>query len=185
MFAEDVAKLFNCTTRQVYNAASKVKVKKSKEWMQKELQRQSMRLAIVGKDARFKPGQIPPNKGQKMDEVVYQKVKATFFAKGHEPHNTKWDGYERITVDDYIEVRISKGKFRMKHRLIWEEANGPLPDKMIVVFKDKNRRNFALDNLEAITLQESMARNRIHHYPPELKNLIKLNNKLKKKINEK
>jgi hypothetical protein len=73
----------------------------------------------------------------------------------------------------------------MKHRLIWEQAYGPMPKGTIIIFKDKNRRNFALDNLEAITLKENMERNRMTKYPPELRNLIKLNNKLKKKLNEK
>lgn len=185
MFSEEVAKIFNCNVRQVYNYASKIKIKKSIEWQRQELQRQAIRLKFAGINQRFKPGQIPPNKGQKMDADQYQKCKVTFFAKGNEPHNTKWDGYERVTVDDYVEVRISKGKFKMKHRLIWEQAYGPMPKGTIIIFKDKNRRNFALDNLEAITLKENMERNRMTKYPPELRNLIKLNNKLKKKLNEK
>jgi len=185
MFAQEVANLFNCSVRSVYNLAFNMKIKKSKEWMQQELQRQAIRLKFAGKEFKFKPGHIPANKGQKMDVDQYEKCKVTFFAKGNEPHNIKWDGYERTTVDDYVEVRISKGKFKMKHRLIWEQVNGSLPTGMIVVFKDKNKRNFALNNLEAITLKVNMERNRMTNYPPELRNLIKLNNKLKKKINEK
>lgn len=185
MYSEDAAKLFNCTTRQVYNAASKFKIKKSKEWMQVELQRQAKRLHIVGKDVRFQPGHIPANKGQKMNADQYEKCKFTMFSKGNKPHNIKWDGYERITVDGYTEVRVSERVFKLKHRMIWEEANGPIPPGMIVIFKDKNKKNFDINNLELITRAEGVNRNRYTQYPPELRNLIKLNNKLKKKLNEK
>ena len=185
MFAEDVAKLFNCTVRQVYNVAFKFKIKKSKEWMQQEFQRQATRLKIVGKDLRFKPGQIPANKGQKMHPEQYEKCKVTFFAAGHKPHNIKWDGYERYDKDGYVMIRVNEGKFRLKHRVIWEQHNGLIPKGMIVIFRDKNRLNFDIKNLELISRQEGIKRNRITNYPPELRNLIKLNNKLKKKLNEK
>jgi hypothetical protein len=185
MFAEDVAKLFNCTTRQVYNAAFKFKIKKSEEWMQKELERQADRLKIAGNIARFKPGHIPPNKGKKMDPEQYNKCKLTFFTKGNIPHNTKWNGYERITKDGYTEIRVDKGQFKLKHRIVWEQVNGPIPKGMIIVFKDNNKKNIDINNLELISRKEGINRNRLVQYPPELRTLIKLNNKLKKKINEK
>ena len=185
MFAEDVAKLFNCTTRQVYNAASKFKIKKSKEWMEKELQRQAIRLKIAGKEARFKPGFTPPNKGKKMNAEQYDKCKLTFFTIGNKPHNTKWNGYERMSKDGYIEVRVAEGKFKLKHRVVWEQVNGPIPPGMIIVFKDKNKQNVDINNLELISRKEGIHRNRLTQYPPELRTLIKLNNKLKKKLNEK
>ena len=185
MFAEDVAKLFNCSVRSVYNIASQMKVKKSIEWQRQELQRQAVRLKIVGKERRFEPGHIPANKGQKMDIEQYEKCKVTMFVKGNKPHNIKWNGYERVSKDGYTEVRVAEKIFKLKHRIIWEQTYGPIPDGMIIVFKDKNKQNFDIANLEMITKQESIARNRMTNYPPELRNLIKLNNKLKKKLNEK
>ena len=185
MFAQEVAKIFNCEVRPVYNLASQLKIKKSIEWQRQELQRQAIRLKIVGKEGRFKPGQIPSNKGQKMDPDQYEKCKVTFFATGHKPHNIKWNGYERYDKDGYVMIRVNEGKFRLKHRVIWEQHNGLIPKGMIVVFRDKNRLNFDIKNLELITRQEGIKRNRIDQYPQELKTLIKLNNKLKKKINEK
>lgn len=185
MFAEDVAKLFNCRVRSVYNLASQMKVKKSIEWQRQELQRQAVRLKIAGKEGRFKPGQIPANKGQKMDSEQYEKCKVTMFTTGHKPHNIKWNGYERVSKDGYTEVRVAEKIFKLKHRIIWEQTYGPIPDGMIIIFKDKNKQNFDIANLEMITKQESIARNRMTNYPPKLRNLIKLNNKLKKKLNEK
>lgn len=184
-YSEDVAKAFNCSINQVYNLAHRLNVKKSDAWLKQELQRQAERLRIVGQKSRFQPGIIPINKGQKMSKDVYDRVKATFFTKGHKPHNIKWDGYERIDKDGYVMIRIAEGKFKLKHRVVWEEINGPVPLGMIVVFKDRNKRNFDINNLELISFKDNMERNRMTKYPPELRNIIKLNNKLKKKLNEK
>lgn len=181
----DVAKKMNLSVNQIYNRAFILGIKKSPEWMKSELKIQAERLKVIGVKGRFKPGQIPVNKGQKMSSEVYEKAKATMFKPGQKPKNTKWNGYERVTVDDYIQVRVSERKFKMKHKMIWEEANGKLPEGMIVVFKDKNRRNFAIENLEAITYAENMKRNTLSKYPSELKQLIKLNNKLKTQLKPK
>lgn len=88
-----------------------------------------------------------------------QKPNKGHFKKGSEPHNTKHNGYERITVDGYVEVRVSKGKFVLKHRLVWEKEKGKIPKNMIVVFKDGNPLNIAIENLELITKRDNMIRN--------------------------
>jgi hypothetical protein len=56
---------------------------------------------------------------------------------------------------------------------------------MYIIFKDKNKLNFDINNLELISLKEHMARNTIQRFPKELKQLIHLNTKLKKLTNEK
>lgn len=48
----------------------------------------------------------------------------------------------------------------MLHVVVWEEANGPVPKGMIVVFKDGDTMNVTLENLEIITRQEAAARTR-------------------------
>ncbi|KOY84265.1 hypothetical protein AD998_21925, partial [bacterium 336/3] len=88
----------------------------------------------------FKKGNIPKNKGLKqvdyMTPEAIEKTKATRFKKGNEPHNTNYNGHERISKDGYVEVRITKGKYVLKHRLVWQQANGPIPKNHIIVFKD-------------------------------------------------
>ena len=41
-----------------------------------------------------------------------------------------------------------------KHRLIWEEANGPIPEGHTIIFKDGNIRNFDLNNLALVSRAE-------------------------------
>lgn len=97
-----------------------------------------------------------------------QGCEKTWFKPGCTPHNLKPIGYERVTQDGYIEVKVRMKKSRPncndnfvpKHRLIWEQANGPLPPGYVVIFKDGDKRNFALDNLAAITKKERLDMNR-------------------------
>ena len=117
---------------------------------------------------------------------MYERVKVSMFKKGNEPHNTKYDGHERLDPKDgYIYIRISKGKYVLKHRLIWEQHNGQIPKGNIIIFKDKDKYNLNIDNLQMITKRENMLRNTVTKYPIELQQLIKLNNKLKTTLHEK
>lgn len=160
-------------------------LKKSEAFMKMELERQAERIRMVGVQSRYHKGREPENKGKPMPKEVYEKVKRTMFKKGNKPHNTKYDGHERISKDGYAEIRVRLGKYVLKHRHIWEQANGKVPTGYIVVFKDRNPNNIVLDNLELISREENMLRNTIHRFPAELKSTIRLVNKLKRTINEK
>ena len=185
-YAKNIAKKLNIKINTIYNFAHTHKLRKSAEFMAMEMERQSEKLKIVGIKTRIKKGNIPPNKGQKMPDYIYKKVQTTFFKKGQEPHNTKFDGYERIDPKDgYIYIRIAKGKFVLKHRLIWEQHNGKISKDHIVIFINGDKYDLRIENLKLITRKENMDKNRITKYPLEVQQLIKLNNKLKSKINEK
>jgi hypothetical protein len=133
----------------------------------------------------FKPGNVSANKGKAMTADVYEKVKHTMFKKGQLPHNTKYDGHERISEEGYVEIRVRNGKYVFKHRLIWEAVHGKIPPKHVVVFKDRDKGNVCIENLELITMKENMLRNTINRFPEELKSTIRLVNKLKRVIDEK
>lgn len=97
-----------------------------------------------GLDGRFKPGQVPFNKGKK----GVGGWEPTQFQKGHRPHNYKPVGAERVNEDDYVDVKIADpNRWKGKHILLWEEHNGPVPPGHVVIFGDGNRRNFDPDNL--------------------------------------
>ena len=181
-----VAKKLNRSITSIYTQANLMKLNKSEQYMKIALQLEAEKLKVVGAKHRFNSGHIPANFGQKMSNELREKCKVTFFKDGHEPHNTKYDGYERIdTKDGYIQIRVNKGKFVLKHRYVWEQHNGPIPKGNIIIFKDRNKYNLDISNLQMITLSENMQRNRITKYPKELQDLIKLNNKLKTKLHEK
>ena len=166
---KDIATAINRSERSIYSAAVILGIKKSPEFMKICLEREGIKLRILGAASRFKKGNVSHNKGQKMPRDMYEKVKTTFFSAGHEPHNTKYDGYERICAKDgYIYVRVNKGKFVLKHRKIWEENYGKIPKGNIIIFKDGNKLNCKIENLMMITMKENMERNRVTKYPLEL-----------------
>ena len=184
-YTKDIASKLNRSYSSSSNFAHSNNLKKSENFMKMELERQGERLKIVGINGRFKPGTIPPNKGKKMNPELYAKCAPTMFKKGQAPHNTTYDGHERISVDGYVEIRVEQGKYVLKHRLIWEQTNGPIPDGMALIFKDNNKLNMDLSNLQLVTRAELMARNTIQRFPVELQNTIKTLSKLKKQLNAK
>jgi hypothetical protein len=54
---------------------------------------------------------------------------------------------------------------------------------MVVRFKDGNTMHWDINNLEMIDMRNNMDRNTIQRFPVEIQEVIKLNSKLKKKIN--
>lgn len=108
-----------------------------------------------GLTGKFRKGQTPHNKGKKMPKEVYEKVKHTMFAKGNVPPNHRPVGSERISKDGYIEVKVAEpNKWRLKQRVVYEEAKGKIPESCPIIFLDGNKRNFDIDNLRCITRSE-------------------------------
>jgi hypothetical protein len=119
----------------------------------------------------FRPGQAPPNKGRKMSPEVYRKAAPTMFQpgtrRGAANNNYVPIGHETMRSDDYWWVKIAEKKWELKHRLLWEKHNGPIPPGMLIIFRDGNPHNFSLDNLEMITRKELCTRNRWGSGPQE------------------
>ena len=116
----------------------------------------------TGRTGYFEKGHIPANKGTHPKTVG--RMAETQYKKGNLPHNTKPIGYERVSKDGYIEVKIAmrrsdtgdKNNFVPKHRLLWEKANGPIPKGCNVIFLDGDKRNFDLNNLALVTNAENL-----------------------------
>ena len=103
----------------------------------------------TGRTGQFPKGLTPWSKGMK--GLSFPGMEATQFKPGNVPHTWVPIGSERITKDGYIQVKIQDGKkqknWRGKHILIWEAANGPLPEGHAIIFGDGNKRNFDPANL--------------------------------------
>lgn len=89
---------------------------------------------------RFMKGHAPANKGKVMSQELREKCAHTWFQKGNDPHNTKYDGHESIDTEGYVYSRVRKGKYVLKHRHIYEQAHGPIPDGYCLSFKDGNKQ---------------------------------------------
>lgn len=124
-----------------------------------------------GRTGQFKKGSVPVNKGTKGLTTANK----TSFKKGHKPKNYKPVGSERIDRDGYVLVKVSDTgewhhRWRHKHKVIWESANGPIPKGHVLIFLDRNKENITLENLQLIT-QAQLARmnqNKLFQSDPEL-----------------
>jgi len=182
-FTEDVAKALNRTVSGVYGKAYSLDIKKSKLHHERVMAKTSVKLKENAKLHRYAKGHEPANKGKKVSASTYNKCAPTMFKKGNKPHNYKPVGSERVTKDGYLERKVANPKtWRAVHVLVWEEANGPVPAKHKIVFKDNNQLNNELSNLECLSYADVMRRNSIVRYPADLRFAMKTLKKLKKQI---
>ena len=139
-------------------------------------------------DSRIKKGNVPQNKGRKQTEYMSKEgiasSSATRFKKGSIPPNVKFNGHERIDDEGYTLIRIKPGKYVLKHRLLWEQHNGKIPNGMLIIFKDGNNKNIKLSNLEMITRKDNMLRNTYHNLPKPLALIVQLRGALNRQINK-
>lgn len=171
-FARDISPLVNKTIYAIYRKAKELGLKSSDEKLQRCGRMVNEHPKAIA--SRFQKGHSY-GKGRKMTEGQYAKCKATMFKKGQIPPNLRAVGSERVNVDGYIEVKVQGSrKWKLKHRVVWENANGPIPKGYNVQFKDKNKQNTDLDNLYLISRSEQMKKeNSIHaRYPEELRAVI-------------
>lgn len=52
-----------------------------------------------------------------------------------------------------IHIKVG-GKWRLKHVVIWEEANGKVPEGHVLIFADQNPMNVTLDNLILVSRRQ-------------------------------
>ena len=73
-------------------------------------------------------------------------------------------GSERLRntgKNSYVEVKVSRSEWRLKHHLIWEKAHGKAPDGYCICFADGDNRNFDIDNLQAVPMEEHLREKRL------------------------
>ena len=117
----------------------------------------------------YQKGHPPGNKGKKLEEYVGEeravdikkRIAPTQFKKGQKAINEYPLGTIVITSDGYkIRKRSMTGelweRWEFLHRAVWEEHNGPVPEGMMISFRDSNRLNCDIDNLMLITRAENV-----------------------------
>src|SRR5690625_3896067 len=105
-----------------------------------------------GIDTSLKKGHRPWNAGMK--GVHIPGTEKGWFEKGHQLMKRKRApvGTERLAGHGYTEVKVAEPDvWKRKHRIIWEEHYGDIPDDHAVIFGDGNKRNFDIDNLMLVS----------------------------------
>lgn len=109
----------------------------------------------TGRTGCFPKGNEPFNKGK--PHPSRGRASETHFKKGGLPHNTNYLGHERVSKDGYVEISIAEAnphtgferRYVLKHRHLWEAANGPIPEGMALKCKS-DRLNTDPANWELI-----------------------------------
>jgi HNH endonuclease len=110
-------------------------------------------------------GISPPNKGTK--GLYNVGGNRTSFKPGQQPNNYKPIGTERVDRDGYTLIKVSDQgawhkRWRHKHKVLWEEVNGPIPQGHCLIFLDGNNQNTKLANLQLITRKQLVRLNQNH-----------------------
>ena len=149
----------NRSVSSVYGRAAYLNLKKDPLFLLIQNISLGVSLYESGKATRFKSGNTVWNKGLKGWKAPG--CEKGWFKKGHLPANTKHDGKISLRFHKtghrgdkkrgYYYIRLSKSNWKELHVYLWEQAHGPVPKEMNVVFKDGDSLNCVLENLELIT----------------------------------
>jgi hypothetical protein len=142
----------------------------------------------AGRATQFKNGSTPHNKGKKGFDPG-GRARAAQFKPGSKPHNWLPVGTERINDGGYLERKETDTGNPSRdwigiHRLLWIEHYGKIPDGHYIVFRNGDKTDLRIENLEAITKREQLARNSVHRLPEELAKLCQLKGALQRQINK-
>jgi hypothetical protein len=170
---------------QVYHKANRLDLKKSPEFLASEASGRLTNSHQRGKQTQFTKGQHAWNKGKKGLQLGGQE---TQFKKGTKPHNAVPVGAERINQGirqrKISDTGYTPRDWKAIHAIVWEQHNGAIPAAHVVIFKDGNRDNITIENLELVTRGELMRRNSHHtRYPKEISEVIQLRGALTRRIN--
>ena len=183
--ASEIAEIIGKTTVGVQQMAAKLGVRSTPEKIARTGKMSQNHPNVIA--TRYKKGNVPPNKGKKVSAEVYEKMKPHMFKKGETPLNYRPVGSERVNVEGYVEIKVADPKtWKLKHRVIWEEAHGPIPEGHNIQFKDGNSLNVQLDNLYMISKADQLRNENssVARYPQELRQIIALKGAIKRKIND-
>lgn len=204
---KDLLSLVGRTYASVTARAATLGLEKSQAYLASPAACRLRRGDNVGAAYRFRKGQTPPNKGLHRPgySVGRGRMQETQFKRnemmGRAADLYKPIGTERISKDGYLERkthdalpeglsrqeanRLRARRWKAVHLIVWEAAHGPLPKGHAIAFKNGDKRDIRLDNLELLTRGQLMARNTIHNLPLPLKSTINLLGQLKRRIREK
>ncbi|RSC23518.1 HNH endonuclease signature motif containing protein [Acinetobacter sp. FDAARGOS_515] len=115
----------------------------------------------TGRTGCFEKGLKPWNVGTKGLTTANK----TSFKKGQKTWNKKPIGYERICPKDgYILIKIAEPSvFDLKHRIVWEKANGAVPLDHVIAFKNQDRTDCRLENLILMSKAEMVRYSQSFH----------------------
>ncbi|APR39989.1 HNH endonuclease signature motif containing protein [Paraburkholderia sp. SOS3] len=149
-----------------------------------------------GAGTRFQSGHVPWSKGTKgltgthpnCRKAQYKKGRPAADARNYVPIGTEKvkDGYLCRTVTDDPSI-VPAQRWTGVHRIVWEQANGPIPDGYVVCFREgrfsTDVEKITIDALELVHRAEMARRNHPRSKDPELAKLVQLKGAITRQVN--
>lgn len=192
----ELARRLNRSLSSVYQRSQTLGLHKSAAYLASPAAGRTNGRQGIG--TRFEKGHAPANKGLRRPGYAPGRMRETQFKPGQ--RGSRWmpigstrvvGGYEYTKTSDIRSTKGGRGfvpwtrNWQPTHVLLWEAKHGPLPKGHAVAFKNGDKRDIRLDNLELITRGDLMRRNTLHNLPKPLAQTYQLIGALNRKINRK
>lgn len=182
-----LADAMGCTRDQIYRLADRLALKKTAAYLASPDACRMRRGDKLGAAFRFKPGHATWNKGTRY--VAGGRSAETRFKPGTRPHTWRPIGSERVSKEGYLQRKIAdtgctRRDYVGVHHLVWRLHGLEVPAGHALVFRDGDKRNFDINNLELISRRELMSRNTVHRLPKELALVVQLKGAVQRQINK-
>jgi hypothetical protein len=196
---KDIAKRLGRQLSSIYQAAYKLGLAKSSEFLASDLsgriQRGKQNPATQA--TQFKRGHTTWNAGKKGVTGNHPNSRATQFKPGRPPEeslNYRPIGSLRVCRDGYVEIKLNDTdpcttrRWAALHRVVWERERGPVPEGCVITFKEgqftTDPDRITTDILECITRGELAKRNHWQRLPQEVVDLIVVKRSITRKVNQ-
>jgi hypothetical protein len=117
----------------------------------------------TGRSGQFEKGQVSHNKGKVCPPGKggrHPNARKTQFKKGQQPHTFRGAGHESVGDDGYVWIIVDQTNPYtgaptsrvQKHRWLWEQQRGAIPDGHVLKSLDGDRSNTDPSNWEPVPL---------------------------------
>lgn len=187
--AQECAELMGLTYKQVVHGVKRAGLRKSREWKVARMRAAHQQGIAGGQHTRFAAGHATWNAGMHGLDIG---GKRTRFQPGQRNGRSAqlWRPIGSESIDAYgypirkvADTGHKPTDWRWIHHLVWEAAGREIPPGHALTFRDGDKRNAALDNLELLSRAELMARNTVHRYPEHIVKAVQALGVLNRQIN--
>jgi hypothetical protein len=113
------------------------------------------------RNTQYQKGCTPWNTGKTFPPLSHPYKSKPKKKSKDDRKNYKSVGSEHIVKSNgYTIIKTPTGEWRHKHIIVWESVNGALPKGCNILFADKNKRNFDINNLIKVNLSEIIMLNK-------------------------
>lgn len=184
--AREIAAALGRGVRQIHHKAHRLGLRKSPEWIAEHARAAMADPGHPARRTQWPAGHEPYNKGK--PHPTRGRSAETQFRPGNRPHTWQPIGSDRASKEGYLQRKVSdtgvtRRDYVPVHHLVWRMHGREIPPQHALVFRDGDKRNFDINNLELVHRAELMRRNSVHRHGPEVAKAYQLIGAVRRQIN--